>query len=552
MTDQTSAAQTLAARIRDNVIGEGATIPGPFGPRPLVYADYTASGRCLDFIENAIRQLAAPFYANTHTETSYSGLQTTRLREDARQAIRSAVGADSRHAVIFTGSGATSAIHKLACVLGLRDHMETVSDNDRPVIFVGPYEHHSNDLVWRESSAELVRIPLNDAGELCLVVLEEELAKRQDRTLKIGSFSAASNVTGVKTDMRALGRILHANGAWFFSDYAAGGPYLAIDMKESAPGANDHCDAIFLSPHKFIGGPGASGVLVADRRLFANAVPTVPGGGTVSYVNASLHRYVSDIERREEAGTPSILGDIRAGLVFALKRDLGTDFIESTEHRTVAHAFDRWNQNPNIEILGPQTTDRLAIFSFNIRAGKGLLHPNFVVALLNDLFGLQVRGGCSCAGPYGHDLLHIDAETSARYDTLLAKSLNVFRPGWVRLSFNSFFDQGTIDYIIEAVDFIARRGVDFLPLYDVDPRSGRWTFNGESTKAAFDFNDLRSFWNGTPPAATETARPDFRAILATAEALANDAAKSPRHQACADEITNASRWFVTVDDFASK
>ncbi|HEY4199150.1 MAG TPA: aminotransferase class V-fold PLP-dependent enzyme [Devosiaceae bacterium] len=516
------------------VVGAGASIPGPFGARPLLYADYTASGRALDFVEARMAAIAAPFYANTHTETSYTGLQTTRLREASREAIRRAVGADARHAVIFSGSGATAAVNKLVGALDLKRH------DGKAVVFIGPYEHHSNDLPWREAGVRVVRIPLDARGHICLETLAAELRRHADAPLRLGSFSAASNVTGIKTDMRALGALLHAHGAWFLADYAAGGPYLAIDMAESAPGRGDHCDAIFLSPHKFIGGPGASGVLVADKRLFAGAAPSITGGGTVAYVTAARHRYVADIERREEAGTPNVLGDIRAGLVLQLKADIGAEAIEAAEQRAVARAFAAWGANPDIEILGSAEAERLAIFSFNIRSGGTLLHPNFVVALLNDLFGIQARGGCSCAGPYGHDLLKIGDDTAARYDALIAGGLGIFRPGWVRLSFNFFFSDETIEALIAAVAFIARRGADFLPLYQVDAASGRWLCGGQSTPPRFAFADLCD-WPASAPAEAPRCM-DFSACLIEAERLADEAASlpCPAHMAALDD---PARWF---------
>jgi selenocysteine lyase/cysteine desulfurase len=536
-----SRSEHLISRVRDALVGDKTAIAGPFGTRRLVYADYTASGRALDFIEAAVAGQVLPTYANTHTETSYTGLQTTRLREGARAAIRRAVGADERHAVVFCGSGATAAVNKLASVLGLCRRGSEAADT---VVFVGPYEHHSNDLVWRESGAKVVRIPLDAKGRLCMATLERELTAHKDAARRIGSFSAASNVTGLRTDMRALARLLHRHGAEFLADYAAAAPYLPIDIGGTTPGAGDHIDAIFLSPHKFVGGPGASGVLIADRRLLRAPVPSVPGGGTVAYVTARTHRYVADEERREEAGTPNVVGDIRAGLVMQLKADIGAETIEAIERATVARVLEAWAREPDIEVLGPADPDRLAIFSFNVRWGARYLHPNLVVALLNDLFGIQARGGCSCAGPYAHDLLGIDDTRAAEYDGLVRQGLSAYRPGWVRLNFNFFLDAAETGFIIEAVKFIARHGHRFLVAYTCDAASGRWRHGGETRDPALGFADLCA-WGEARDQPIESA-PAFAECLAEAERIA---ATLPAVEASAVP-PDAARWFSIAGDAA--
>jgi len=458
-------------RLQSGVIGEGRSIPGPFGACPLLYADYTASGRALEVVERAIQQEVLPLYANTHTETSYTGKMTTRLREAARQAVAESVGANDEYALIFAGAGATAAIDRCCRILELTPG-QVASQAAKPVVFVGPYEHHSNDLMWRECDVDMVRIPLDSHGLPDLMVLEQALLAHVEREVKVVAFSAASNVTGILTPVHQVARLAHQYGGLAIFDYAASGPYVAINMVGS--GADDYLDAIFLSPHKFVGGPGSSGVLVIRKTLCRNSKPSIAGGGTVSYVTAVHHRYVRDIERREEAGTPHILGDIRAGLAFRIKESVGVEAIESREQALVAMAVARWKQVANLILLGPLNVPRLAIFSFNIMAGDKAIHHNLVVALLNDLFGIQARGGCSCAGPYGHELLAIDSETAAQHEILVQNGRSVYRPGWVRLGFNFFFTNETANYVISAVEFIARYAAVLMKFYSVDEASGVW------------------------------------------------------------------------------
>ena len=476
--------QALLALIRASVIGEDHVMETPYGRRRVTYADYTASGRALAFIEDFVRDQVLPSYANTHTESSGTGLQTTRLREEAREIIRDAVHGDDDTVVLFAGSGSTGAIAKLIGVLGLRipsvldDALalsEHIAPDQRPVVFIGPYEHHSNEIPWRESIADVVTIRQDIDGGVDLEDVREQLEKHAERPLKIGSFSAASNVTGIVSDTYGIAELLHAHGALSFWDFAAAAPYVDVTMPAVEGRPLSYKDAVFISPHKFIGGPSTPGVLVARRELFANRVPDVPGGGTVAYVNDDDHQYLDDPTHREEGGTPAIIESIRAGLVFQLKEAVGTDTIREQEARHLRRAVAAWREEPAIELLGNLDAQRLSIVSFVVRSPSGrYLHHNYVVALLNDLFGIQSRGGCSCAGPYGHRLLGIDLERSHEFEREITGGCEGIKPGWVRVNFNYFVSDAVVDYIVDAVRLVARDGWRLLGDYRLDTASGRW------------------------------------------------------------------------------
>ncbi|CAN6353124.1 unnamed protein product [Urochloa humidicola] len=490
--------------LRSQLIGKDVEFDTPFGRRVLTYADQTASGRSLRYIEDYIVNEVLPFYGNTHTEDSHVGMKTTRLVHKAARYVKRCMGAGAGDALLFCGAGTTAAIKRLQEVIGvatpsveLRERIQAeLRPEERWVVFVGPYEHHSNLLSWRQSLAEVVEIGVDGHGLVDVAALRNALASPEyaNRPM-LGSFSVCSNVTGILTDTRQLARVLHEHGAFACFDFAASGPYVKIDMKS---GEIDGYDAVFLSPHKFVGGPGTPGILLMNKALYRlnSQPPSTCGGGTVAYVNGFNENdtlYYDDIEEREDAGTPPIIQKIRASLAFWVKEYIGYDMMSIRERVYSEMAMKRLVSNPSVLVLGNTKVERLPIFSFliyppvsnsgGVASHKRLpLHGRFVTRLLNDLFGIQARGGCACAGPYGHTLLNIDNELSLRIRTMILKGYNGLKPGWTRLSFSYYLSKEEFRFILAAIEFIASYGHRFLPLYKFDWITGDWTFRKQAIK----------------------------------------------------------------------
>ena len=491
------------AYLRQQIVGVDSTFSTPFGERLMVYCDYTASGRCLNFVETYLQNLQR-VYANTHTEDDVTGRSMSQLLHEAEASIKQSVNAGPEGKMIACGTGATGAIDKFQQIIGvalppasrqtLQESLDEFAGPDQsaaffqhlkqhqPVVFVGPYEHHSNEISWRQSLATVKEVQLDADGGIDLQHLERLLQKPEYmKRRKIGSFSAASNVTGMRSNVYAIATLLHQHDAMACFDFAACAPYEAIDMNPPArnPGDDPSIDAIFISPHKFLGGPGSSGVLVFNKRIYNQDLPpSVSAGGTVDYVGPDQEDYIEDIEEREKAGTPGVLQIMKAALAFQIKDQVGVEQIKAREHELTQRVFDCWADNEMIEILGnPDPCRRVGIISFNIKDPRGsYLHPKFITVLLNDLFGIQSRAGCSCAGPYGHRLLDIGMEQSQQYRHAVQDGYCGLKPGWCRIGLHYVMDDTEADYVINAVRFAADYGYRFLSLYSFDLCTGTWSY----------------------------------------------------------------------------
>lgn len=461
----------LIARLRAGLIGEGSTITGPFGDRELIYADYVASGRALRQVEDFVLEEVLPVYANSHTEASFCGGVMTRMREAARAEISRMCGADDRFATVFSGAGATAGLNRLVHLLGVSGAAER---GENPLVVIGPYEHHSDILPWRESGAEVVEIAEAALGGPDLVRLEEVLSGAGPDRLIVGAFTLMSNVTGIVTDEAAVTSLLKRYGALSVWDCAGSGPYLPIDV---GAGTELEKDAVVVSPHKFIGGPAASGVMILRKDAVRKSTPVFPGGGTVRFVSPWAHDYTDNIAAREEAGTPNVIGDIRAALAFLVKEAIGQQLMDERHAAWRAKALAVWRDNPAIEILGNvNARHALPVFSFRVRDldRGGYIHQQLVTRMLSDLYGIQARGGCACAGPYAHRLLGIDQAQSEALRQGILSGEELKKPGWTRLNFSVLMNLEKVDKVIAAVEDLAMNPYPVADYYDCDASTARF------------------------------------------------------------------------------
>lgn len=466
------------APYRENIVGHRRPFIGPYGEKEVIYADWTASGRLYRSIEEKMTEVVAPFIGNTHSESNITGGLMTQAYHRAHQIIKQHVNAGPDDVIITAGAGMTAVVNKFQRILGLRVPEQLkpylkIPEALRPVVFVTHMEHHSNQTSWLETIADVVVIPATSNGLIDVQFLREELPKYSDRALRIGAFTACSNVTGICTPYKELARIMHDYHGFCFVDFAASAPYVEIDMHpENDPDAR--LDAIYFSPHKFLGGPGTSGVLIFNSKLYSNTVPDDPGGGTVNWTNPwGKHRFINDIEAREAGGTPGFLQAIRTAMCIELKEEIGSENMLAREAELLPRVFQALRRIPGLNIMADQHEDRIGIVSFHVDN----VHYNLIVKLLNDRYGIQVRGGCSCAGTYGHYLLHLDQDLSRSIMSRLDAGDQSVRPGWVRLSVHPAMTDDELDFILDAIAEVVANIDEWSQEYTYDLHKNEFTHN---------------------------------------------------------------------------
>lgn len=455
-TEKKTNLEAYFGKYRENIIGINSYFESPYGKKKIIYADWTASGRLYRPIEEKISYEIGQYVANTHTETSTTGSVMTHAYHNARSIIKQHVNASKDDVLITVGTGMTGAINKFQRILGLKlcenlKENTQVPEEKRPLIFVSHMEHHSNQTSWLETIANVKVIPSNNKGLPCLIKLEELIEAHREVPIKIAAITGCSNVTGIRTNYHDVAKVMHQNNGLCFVDFACSAPYVNINMHPEDE--YSYLDAITFSPHKFLGGPGSSGVLIFNKKLYKNLVPDNPGGGTVSYTNPwGDHDYIDDIETREDGGTPGFLQAIKIALSIKLKEDMGVQNILEREHQLNTIVFERLSKIKNLKILAPEHKDRLGVFSFYIDD----VHYNLIVKLLNDRFGVQTRGGCSCAGTYGHYLLNVDQLTSKSIEEKILEGCLIERPGWIRMSVHPTMTNNEVYFICDAIEAVAK------------------------------------------------------------------------------------------------
>ncbi len=477
---QSSALEDYFCKFRENIIGVNQEFTSPYGLKKMVYTDWTASGRLYRPIEEKMMNDFGPFVANTHTETTVSGTAMTNAYHEARHIIKRHVNAGPDDVLITDGTGMTGVVNKFQRILGLkvpenlRAHT-VIPDEKRPVVFVTHMEHHSNQTSWLETIAKVVVIPACPQGLVCLDSFAQLLEEYKDYTLKIASVTGCSNVTGIKTPYYEIAKLVHAYNGVCFVDFACSAPYVAINMHpEHDPEA--YLDAVFFSPHKFLGGPGTAGVLVFNKKLYKNMVPDHPGGGTVSWTNPwGEHKYLDNIEEREDGGTPGFLQVIKTALAIKLKEQMDVDNILKREKEITDYVFAELGAVSNLNILAPQHQNRLGVISFYIND----LHYNLGVKLLNDRFGIQTRGGCSCAGTYGHYLLHVDQEQSHYLTDKITAGDLIQKPGWIRMSIHPTTTNAEIAYVCDSIKALAENFTEWAADYNYIKGSNEFVHKNE-------------------------------------------------------------------------
>ena len=477
---------------RKNIIGREQFFTSPFGEKKIIYADWTASGRIYGPIEDKLRDEVSPFVANTHTETSITGATMSLAFHEAMHIIKNHVGANNDDVLISAGAGMTMLVSKFQRILGLKIHekyQDKIKIENRPIVFVTHMEHHSNQTSWIETIAEVVLIPHTKDGNIDLDEFKILLNGYADRELKIAAVTSCSNVTGVFTPYFKIAEIMHKNNGLCFVDFACSAPYIDINMHPE--NKLQQLDAIYFSPHKFLGGPGSTGILVFNKDLYTNKVPDTPGGGTVDWTNPwGEHKYVDDIEAREDGGTPAFLQTIKPALSIQLKEKMGVKNIIDREHELHEIIWEKFEKLENAHVLADNFSDRLGIYSFYIDD----LHFNLAVQLLNDKYGIQVRGGCSCAGTYGHMLLDVDINFSHNITDQIDEGDLSLKPGWIRMSIHPTMTDEEMHFIMNAIEDVAKNHKDIGADYTYNNQTNEFVYkdnsfsemNGERAKSWFE------------------------------------------------------------------